>query len=69
MPCTDELLSLYRQLKVEYILYCQGSISEREYCLRARPIDEAIAQVELSTIRGSSVLSVSYSQKLLTPRY
>ncbi len=69
MPYTDELVSLYRQLKVEYILYCQGCISEREYCLRARPIDQAIAQLELSTIPGSSVLSVSCSQKLLMPKY
>ena len=69
MPNTDDLLVLYAQLNIEYLLYCQGSISEREYCLRARPIDEAIAQLELSTIRGSPVLSVSYSQKLLMPKY
>lgn len=66
---TNDLLALYAQLNVEYRLYMKGSISEREYCLRARPIDQAIAQLELSTLRGSPVLSVSCSQKLLMPKY
>lgn len=67
MQKTDELLALYEQLTVEYGLYSQGIISEEEYCSRVKPIDVAIGELELSTIPGSSALSVAYSQKLLTP--
>ena len=61
----NHLAPLYKQLNREYTLYCKGLITEREYCLRVRPIDAAITQVEMTTLLGTSVLPVSFEQKVL----
>ncbi len=34
----------------EYLLYRQGTISEKAYCARARPLDEAIDKLELQSL-------------------
>jgi len=67
MHYENDLRTLYGKLEVEYDLYCKGVISEREYCLRVRPVDAAIAKNEMATLRGISVLPISFVQKFLKP--
>ncbi len=65
---TIKLLQLHRELKKEYYLYKHGNISEKEYLDRARPIDLAIDNIEMSTLqdtlalKGSSLL-LSHKQE------
>jgi len=57
---TFELLQyLHKCLFVEYLLYRAGAISQKEYCKRVKPIDEAIDKLETATLQGSLVLKES----------
>jgi len=55
----NELSLLRKVLMSEYLLYKEGKISEKEYCIRARPIDMAIDKLEMSTLQDNLVLKES----------
>ena len=63
-----KLYLLQKKLEAEYYNYKQGSISEKEYCSRVKPIDRSIGKLEIATLQGSPVLkaaSLLHSQKLI----
>ena len=49
----EMLLDQYRLLEREYKRYSTGEISKEEYLRRAKPIDEAIDQMEMATLQGT----------------
>ena len=49
-----ELHRLQKALMGEYLLYKQGVISQKEYCSRAKPIDQAIDKMEMATLLQDS---------------
>ena len=55
-----KLYLLQKKLEAEYQNYKQGSISEKEYCSRAKPIDSAIGKLEIATLLGTPVLKESF---------
>ncbi len=57
---TFELLQhLHKRMFMEYFLYRAGAISQKEYCERVKPIDDAIDKLETATLQGSLVLKES----------
>lgn len=61
----EELGRLYKHLMREYIAYREGDISQEEYLLRAKPIDQRIAEMEMSTLQGNFALTESFLQQVL----
>ncbi len=59
MTHAKDLHQLYKMLQEEYCSYRRGLIDEKEYCTRAKPIDEAIGNLEMATLRGIPVLKGS----------
>lgn len=59
---TNELVQLQRVLRHEYVLYKQGVISEKEYCIRAKPIDIAIGKHEMAILQDILVSQESFLQ-------
>ncbi len=58
---------LHNILMKEYILYKQGLISEKEYCIRVKPIDMAIGKLEMAILQDSLVWkesSLQHAQKI-----
>ncbi len=47
------LMDQHRLLEREYNRYSSGEISEKEYLRRAKPIDEAIGNMEMATLWGT----------------
>ena len=62
MNHTDNLHLLYIKLKDEYYLYQSAAISEKEYLIRARPIDKAIGELEMSTLQDTPVWIEAFSR-------
>lgn len=62
---TTELFQLRKILMDEYVLYKQGCISEKEYCIRAKPIDIAIGELEMTILQDSLVWQESFLQHVL----
>lgn len=63
----NELLQLRKRLTSEYLLYKQGLIGKKEYCLRAKPIDEAIDKLEMAILQDTLALkgsSLPHSHRL-----
>lgn len=58
----NELFKLKKRLLEEYRLYSKGSIDQYEYCMRIRPIDQAIDKLEMSTLQGTLDLKGSSLQ-------
>jgi len=56
MVHTKKLHLLQKKLESEYYSYRQGSISEQEYCSRAKPIDKEIDKLEMATLQDRLVL-------------
>ncbi len=56
---TKKLQQLQQELESEYFFYRSGSISEKEYLERARPIDKAITELEMSTLQDTLALKGS----------
>ena len=56
MTHTTKLQQLQKILMDEYNSYRAGVISEKEYLIRAKPIDEAIGNLEMATLRGTPAL-------------
>ena len=59
MTNTKELHQLHKKLEAAYRSYREGAISEKEYCSRAKPIDEAIGRLEMATLLDTLVLKGS----------
>ena len=64
-----KLYLLQKKLQSEYQSYRQGFISEQEYCIRARPIDKEIGELEIATLLGTPVLKESFLQHILKPKH
>lgn len=67
MTDKDELALLRKILMREYLLYQEGKISEKEYCIRTKPVDRAIGDIEMSILQDRLVYKVTFlqhSQKL-----
>ena len=56
MHRNNTLQQLQKMLMDEYLSYREGTISEKEYLIRAKPIDEAIDNLEMATLRGIPAL-------------
>ena len=58
----QKLLQLQKMLEEEYRQYKLGEITQKEYLVRIKPIDQEIGKIEMSTLqdipalRGSSLL-------------
>jgi hypothetical protein len=56
---------LQKKLEDNYKKYKSGNITEKEYLLRAKPIDMAIGKLEIATLQDtlvSQVTSLQHSQ-------
>ena len=56
------LRTLQKRLEAEYQLFRANKISEKEYLRRAKPLDFAIGDFEMATLRDSLVLKESSSR-------
>ena len=59
---SSNLQQLHRQLEAEYYFYRSGAISREEYLARARSIDKAIDEMEMSTLQGTPVWIEAFSR-------
>ena len=55
------LRQLQKKLMDEYNAYKDGAISEKEYITRAKPLDEAIGDLEMATLRDTPVWREAFS--------
>jgi len=60
-----KLNQLHRQLEAEYYFYRSGTISQKEYQRRAKPIDMEIMQIEMSTLQDTPVWIEAFSRSTL----
>ena len=58
----NKLQQLHKQLEAKYHSYQSGTISEREYLDRIKPIDQAIDNIEMSTLQDTPALRGSSLQ-------
>ena len=65
----NELLQLREVLMNEYLAYRQGLISQKEYCIRIKPLDMAIGKLEMATLQDTPVLQVASLQHSLKPEH
>ena len=61
MYVIDPLKRLQKKLEEQYRFYCLGIISEKEYLNRAKPIDQAIGQLEMATLSDTPVLKEAFA--------
>jgi hypothetical protein len=54
-----KLQQLHGQLESIYHFYKRGAISEKQYLTLIKPIDQAIDNIEMSTLRDNPVLKES----------
>jgi hypothetical protein len=64
-----ELLKLRKRLSDEYLCYKKGLITEKEYCLRVKPIDMEIDKLEMSTLQDILGLKGSSLQHVPKPKH
>ena len=57
MYILDPLKIMQKMLEENYKLYTSHEITEEEYLIRIKPIDESIAKMEMNIMEGSVVLS------------
>ena len=57
MYILDPLKIMQKMLDENYKLYMSHKITEEEYLIRIKPIDEAIAKMEMKTMESRLVLS------------
>jgi CTP:phosphocholine cytidylyltransferase-like protein len=50
---SNVLYGYQKELEVQYRQYCSGKISEQEYLDRIKPIDRAIGELEMATLRDN----------------
>ena len=56
---SNVLYGYQKELEAQYRQYRLGKISEQEYLVRIKPIDLAIGELEMATLRDNPVLKVS----------
>ncbi len=59
MHRNNTLQQLQKMLMDEYLSYREGTISEKEYLIRIKPIDKAIDNLEMATLRDTPALKES----------
>ena len=64
-----ELQQLQKKLMDEYLSYREGTITEKEYLIRAKPLDEAIGKLEMATLLGTPVWREAFSQLSQMPEH
>ena len=57
MYILDPLKIMQKMLDENYKLYISHQITEEEYLIRIKPIDESIAKMEMKTLESRLVLS------------
>ena len=57
MYILDPLKIMQKMLDENYKLYISGQITEEEYLIRIKPIDESIEKMEMKTLESRLVLS------------
>ena len=57
MYILDPLKIMQKMLEENYKLYISRQITEEEYLIRIKPIDESIAKMEMKTMESRLVLS------------
>jgi len=57
MYILDPLKIMQKMLEENYKLYISHQITEEEYLVRIKPIDESIAKMEMKTLESRLVLS------------
>ncbi len=60
---------LQKMLEENYKLYKSGEISEKEYLTRVKPIDEAIGELEMATLRGTPLWKEAFSHYFQKPEH
>ena len=58
----NKLLVLRKRLMQEYHTYVEGQVSQQEYLKRVKPIDQAIDNIEMSTLQDTPALKEPSSQ-------
>ncbi len=56
MFITNSLKLMQKMLEESYKQYISGEITEKEYLIRVKPIDEAIGKLEMSTLQDTPAL-------------
>jgi len=54
------LLQLQKMLEEEYQRYKLGEITQKEYLIRVKPIDQEIGKIEMSTLQDTPALKESF---------
>ncbi len=57
-----KLLQLQKMLEEAYRQYKLGEITQKEYLVRVKPIDQEIGKIEMSTLQGTPALRESSLQ-------
>ena len=57
MFITDPLQLMHNMLEENYLLYQSGKITEKEYLISVKPIDETIGKLEMAILQDTLVLS------------
>jgi len=60
MYITNPLKLMQKLLEVNYALYKEQEISEKEYLWRIKPIDEEITRLEMATLQDTLVWKESF---------
>ncbi len=60
------LLQLQKMLEEEYQRYKLDNITQKEYLIRVKPIDQEIGKIEMSTLQGTLSLRGSSLQSFQT---
>ena len=63
------LKELQQIIEVEYAFYKEGKLSEREYCQKVKPIDEAISKIEMAMLQSALVWKKEYLQRVCSSPY
>ena len=60
----NKLSTMRNRLTLEYSAYVKGLISQQEYLKRIKPIDQAIDNIEMSTLPGNLALPTTSLEHL-----
>ena len=69
MYIDNPLRLLQKMLEEYYSQYRSGEITEKEYLILIKPIDEAIGNLEMATLRDTPVWKEAFSQYSQTPEH
>ena len=63
-----DIYALYRQEFALYSLYREGKLTKIQYLLNMKPLDKAIAELEMATLQGNQSLKKAFLQHSLRPK-